>query len=115
MSPQDEFCAALGRDIQYRRAALGMTQKDLAKAISVTSQQVQKYENGSNRIGTYRLSLIAKALKTTIANLTDGEKQSRLDIKSKGMIQLTEAYMSLPKKKQEIVRLLIHALEADLE
>ena len=40
----------IGKKIKGRRKALKMTQIDLANLIGVSFQQVQKYENGNNRI-----------------------------------------------------------------
>lgn len=43
-----------------------MSQEELAKAIGLTFQQVQKYENGKNRITVSRLVDIGRALKTPL-------------------------------------------------
>ena len=43
-----------------------MSQPDLAERVGVTFQQVQKYENGKNRISAGRLYEVAKALGVTI-------------------------------------------------
>jgi transcriptional regulator with XRE-family HTH domain len=45
-----------------RRILLGMSQEKLGEALSLTFQQVQKYEKGTNRIGASRLQQIAKVL-----------------------------------------------------
>lgn len=54
--------ADVGKLVRLRRLALKMSQTKLANQIGVTFQQVQKYENGSNRIGASRLQQIATAL-----------------------------------------------------
>lgn len=41
----------VGRRIRMQRRVLGMSQSALAERVSVTFQQVQKYEKGSNRVG----------------------------------------------------------------
>jgi transcriptional regulator with XRE-family HTH domain len=41
----------IGRKIKHRRKALNMTQKDLAKLVGVSFQQIQKYENGQSGMG----------------------------------------------------------------
>lgn len=56
---------AVGARIRGRRKTLGMSQSTLADGIGVTFQQVQKYEKGSNRVGSSRLQHIAKVLSTT--------------------------------------------------
>ena len=41
---------------------LGMTQLELAQAVGIASQQIQKYEIGANRLSVSRLVEIASAL-----------------------------------------------------
>ena len=45
----------VGARVRVRRTLLGMNQTELGGAIGVTFQQVQKYENGANRISASRL------------------------------------------------------------
>ena len=47
----------------------GMTQTELANRISVTFQQVQKYEKGSNGTSSFRLLLISEALSVRISDI----------------------------------------------
>lgn len=54
--------AAIGQRIRQYREGLRMTQQQLAQAIGVTFQQVQKYERGANRVAASRLRLIALTL-----------------------------------------------------
>jgi transcriptional regulator with XRE-family HTH domain len=42
----------VGDNIRVHRLARGMSQTALGKAIGVTFQQVQKYEKGTNRVGS---------------------------------------------------------------
>src|SRR5258708_12025413 len=56
----------VGKRVRLRRVAIKMSQQELAKALRITFQQVQKYENGTNRISFSRLYDIARALKTPI-------------------------------------------------
>jgi transcriptional regulator with XRE-family HTH domain len=48
-----------------------MSQTDLGAAVGVTFRQVQKYENGTNRIGAGRLRLITQALRVPISFFFD--------------------------------------------
>lgn len=50
----------------------GMTQKDLAKKVGVTFQQIQKYESAGNRISADTLKRIADAFELSIGQLVDG-------------------------------------------
>ena len=54
-----------------RRNELDMSQPDLAERVGVTFQQIQKYENGRNRVSAGRLYEIAKALGVTIQYFYD--------------------------------------------
>ena len=45
----------VGARVRVRRTLLGMNQTKLGEALGVTFQQVQKYENGANRISASRL------------------------------------------------------------
>ena len=61
-----------GSVIRARRQLLLMTQKSLATAVGVTFQQMQKYEQGLNRVASSRLFEIARTLRSPIAYFFDG-------------------------------------------
>lgn len=50
---------------------LNVSQTELADAVGVTFQQIQKYESGTNRVAATRLLRIAVTLKTDIRHLLD--------------------------------------------
>lgn len=52
----------IGRNVRKRRIELGLSQTELAEACGITFQQVQKYENGSNRVSAARLWQFSAAL-----------------------------------------------------
>jgi transcriptional regulator with XRE-family HTH domain len=54
----------IGLRIRSRRLALGKSQEWLGEQLGLTFQQVQKYENGVNRVGGSRMVQIASALQT---------------------------------------------------
>ncbi len=66
----------VGAMVRERRILLGMSQRQLADAIGLTFQQIQKYENGSNRIDAARLAVLSQALNVPpqwfFANLVEG-------------------------------------------
>lgn len=62
----------VGGRVRMRRIALDMSQSDLAAAVGVSFQQVQKYERGVNRIGAGRLQQIGKALRVPVQSFFDG-------------------------------------------
>ena len=45
----------VGKRIRLRRLALNLSQETLAELLGITFQQIQKYENGGNRISASRL------------------------------------------------------------
>ena len=62
----------VGSRVRMRRVLLGMSQEKLGEALSLTFQQVQKYEKGTNRIGASRLQQISKTLNVPPAYFFDG-------------------------------------------
>lgn len=59
----------LGESIRAHRLIAGMSQSDLAGRLGVSFQQVQKYENGTNRVGAGRLPQIAEIFDISIGAL----------------------------------------------
>ena len=62
----------VGAQVRQRRKALGMSQGELANAVGLTFQQIQKYERGANRISASKLHEIALYLSIPIAYFFDG-------------------------------------------
>jgi transcriptional regulator with XRE-family HTH domain len=56
----------VGKRIRLRRIEKGLSQTELGDYLGVTFQQVQKYENGVNRVGASRLNRIAELLQVPI-------------------------------------------------
>ena len=52
----------VGQKIRGRRIFLQMSQTEVADALGITFQQIQKYEKGLNRVGASRLQQISDAL-----------------------------------------------------
>jgi transcriptional regulator with XRE-family HTH domain len=71
----DDLDRALGNAIRLRRRSLNMTQEQLAGACGISFQQVQKYENGANRVSFSRLVQIARALDCRVTDLTSALDQ----------------------------------------
>jgi transcriptional regulator with XRE-family HTH domain len=61
----------VGARVRLRRTLLGMTQSTLGDALGLTFQQVQKYERGTNRIGSSRLFLLSKILDVPVSFFFD--------------------------------------------
>jgi transcriptional regulator with XRE-family HTH domain len=79
----DPIDIEVGRKVREARVLRRMTQSELAEAAGgVTFQQLQKYENGTNRIAPSRLVKIAKALELPVSHFypagCDGESSLAL-------------------------------------
>ena len=66
----------VGSRLKLRRLILGISQKKMAEKLGITFQQVQKYENGINRISASRLWDISKLLKVQVEYFFDGMNES---------------------------------------
>jgi transcriptional regulator with XRE-family HTH domain len=62
----------VGSRVRMRRMMLSMSQEKLGGALSLTFQQVQKYEKGTNRIGASRLQQISHILQVPVAFFFEG-------------------------------------------
>ncbi len=56
----------VGARLRERRTLLGLTQTKLGDALGVSFQQMQKYEKGTNRIGSSRLYDLTRVLDVPI-------------------------------------------------
>ena len=63
----------VGQRVRQRRKIMGLSQQDLARALGLTFQQVQKYERGTNRVSASKLWEIARTLKVPVAYFFDGD------------------------------------------
>src|SRR5262249_40614064 len=59
--------AEIGQRVRALRLQRGLSQSELGNLLSVTFQQVQKYEKGANRISAGRLQRIAEVLGVPVA------------------------------------------------
>ena len=71
----DDVDVMLGRNIRTLRRNRGISQTELGGKIGVTFQQIQKYENGKNRVGSGRLFKIASVLDMPITAFFEGVPQ----------------------------------------
>ena len=106
----------VGRRVRVLRLQRRLSQTDLANHLGVSFQQVQKYENGTNRISAGRLEQIAELFKIPVATLfaqsgagADNQKPLLELIDSAGALRLLQAYSKLSnsKAKQALVQLAV--------
>jgi transcriptional regulator with XRE-family HTH domain len=106
---------ALGAAVRIRRRTIGMSQEALAEQCGVSFQQIQKYENGANRISFSRLVQIAKALRCRVVDLMDvldtpageGDVDLLSRMRTPGALELLAAFERLPQEaRTSLVNLL---------
>jgi transcriptional regulator with XRE-family HTH domain len=67
----------VGRRVRTFRLQKGLSQEKLGDQLGLTFQQVQKYENGTNRIGAGRLQRIAEILGVSVTEFFTSEKHGK--------------------------------------
>lgn len=85
MKKLSEFDLFVSRRVRDLRVARGVTQSALAKCIGISPQQVQKYEDWSDRIGAGRLYQIATCLGVSVQEFfpkaqPSGVPSERIDV-----------------------------------
>ena len=95
----DPYDREVGLRVRSLRLSRRMSQGDLGERLGITFQQVQKYENGTNRIGAGRLQHIAEIFEVPVATLfgtSRREGRAGVDpfegLRTPGAVQLLEAY-----------------------
>jgi len=74
----------VGRRVVERRTALGFNQSQLAAALDLTFQQIQKYEKGANRISSSKLYDISQFLGVDIGYFFVGLGSERASAREAG-------------------------------
>ena len=112
----DPMDIALGAAVRIRRRSLGISQEGLAEQCGVSFQQIQKYENGANRISFSRLVQIARALRCRVVDLMDvldqpeasggGDLEILTRMRTPGAMELLTAFESLtPETRSSLLGL----------
>ena len=103
----------LGKKLRLRRTSLGLTQTQVAKAINVTFQQIQKYEKGTNGVSSARLLQLANFLKVPIKYFFEdyqdfaSNQETATDNKSLNYSYLSKLFADLePQQKQKLLDVL---------
>ncbi|HRQ59970.1 MAG TPA: helix-turn-helix transcriptional regulator [Alphaproteobacteria bacterium] len=100
----------VGHRLLCARILRGMSQGELADAIGLTFQQVQKYETGANRLSASRIYQIAKILRLKPAYFFEGlpeyGAEEIMDFTAEH-IRLVRYYSGVPKEGQKVFMQLI--------
>jgi len=99
----------VGQNIRIFRTAKGISQTVLGNSVGVTFQQIQKYENGANRVGSSRLARIAGVLGVPISRFFDNSATAADGpvagpvvtdlLTSPYAVQMLKAFASLPNDR----------------
>ncbi len=99
----------VGARLRQRRTLLGMNQTVLGDAIGLTFQQLQKYENGANRISASRLFDLSRVLDVPIQFFFDDMPTAVVAIspanKKRGKAKKLPSYEPDPMHKRETLEL----------
>lgn len=87
----------VGSQLKKRRIEVGLSQEALGEKADVTFQQIQKYENGSNRVSSGKLFEFAEILDCPIDYFFDG-----CEVKHKAPI--VEVIKNLPYGALQLMR-----------
>lgn len=104
----------VGKRIRHRRWLVGMTQQQLAEAVGIKFQQIQKYETGMNRVSASRLWDIAAALSVPVSFFFEGlSEEQRAEapaatqsdvpfdiLKDKEALDLVRSYYAIPETQR---------------
>lgn len=109
--------AQIGGRIRALRMDRKLSQSDLAKALGVSFQQIQKYERGMNRVSAVRLNQIAKLLNTSmeqLMGLDDGPQVDGFDFDIESY-KLAKTFKRLPDRLKPKFRSLMNSvIEEDI-
>ena len=81
MRKRDPRDGEIGKRVRTLRLQRDMSQTELGNSLQVTFQQVQKYENGANRISAGRLQRIAEVLDVPVTFFYDGFGEASHSVK----------------------------------
>lgn len=101
----------VGKRIRHRRWLVGITQQQLAEAVGIKFQQIQKYETGMNRVSASRLWDIAEALSVPVSfffeglgddpvEIADGRDLPKDILKDKEALELVRSYYAIPETQR---------------
>ena len=104
----------VGKRVRFKRKMMGLTQSDLGEKVSLTFQQIQKYEKGENRISASKLFQIAQILSTNVSfffeGFNEGQEtiQENVAIDDKQAVELVQSFKAIknPKLKKRIMMLI---------
>lgn len=116
-----EIDRRIGARIRERRVLLGLTLRDLAELVGISSRQAHKYERGTNRVPAGRLPGIARALGVGPGHFLEGlegDEPTERRRQSRAMLELARHFAAIRNARhRDAIRALARTLaeEADAE
>lgn len=102
--PIDVYVGARLRALRLQRK---LSQSELAQALGLTFQQIQKYERGSNRISASKLLRAAEYLQAPVASLFPDSTTPDLEdvrlVSLKHGAELIEAFEAMPSNRRTLL------------
>jgi len=118
----DTLDIAIGASIRLRRKQAGLSQDMVAERCGISFQQVQKYENGANRVSFSRLVQIAHVLGLRVSDLvgdidqaagfSSAETTVLTQLGTAGASELLQDYARLSPALRASVRNLVQEIAA---
>lgn len=101
----------IGKAVRLRRKALGVSQTELAQALGLSFQQLQKYENGVNRISASKLFEISQHLRMRAGDFfdeTSGETTLNGFLRTPQGVQLIDIFTRIenPEVRRKLLELM---------
>ncbi|MGE4047214.1 MAG: helix-turn-helix domain-containing protein [Acetobacteraceae bacterium] len=98
-----------GQRLRQIRTELGQTQEDIAAVAGVSFQQVQKYENGVNRMSSSRLQQFASHFGVDVGYFFTpaGHEDAGVD---RRLLEFSKLFRRIPPRHDHLVRNFLQAL-----
>ena len=107
------FNLAIGQRLRFFRLSQGMSQSEVARAIGISFQQLQKYERGTNRLSVENMIKIARHMGISPVEfiITESDEDNIFATGASPPhpdgLQLLQHYASItdPEKKKAVVKI----------
>jgi transcriptional regulator with XRE-family HTH domain len=118
----------VGKRIRHRRWMVGMTQQQLAQAVGIKFQQIQKYETGMNRVSASRLWDIGESMEVPVSFFFEGYEDGEIEnaptvqkpakmngdlLADKEALDLVRSYYAIPENQRRKLFDLARVLSSD--
>lgn len=99
----------IGKNLKSIRRAVKVSQEELGKSVNVSFQQIQKYENGNNRVSAATLKIFAEKLDVNIQSFFIEDVRATMRPFEERLLRIND---SLSRKAQKTLLTVARALES---